>query len=151
MAQILMPNTLWYTGLYKAFDVNEDGHIDFKEMVCGISACCRGPTAERQKCLSPLSNPAAMSPWRQSVCLFDGCHLHVPVCFKVFDLDHDGYLTKNELIGAIEASFTVLEQNENSEVSIFYFIYIALLQGGRNSRNAPQCLAPQAMILNNIA
>ena len=39
-------------GLYKAFDENMDGHIDFKEMVCGLSACCKGPEAERQKCMS---------------------------------------------------------------------------------------------------
>ena len=33
-----------------AFDENRDDHIDFKEMACGISACCRGPMLERQKC-----------------------------------------------------------------------------------------------------
>ena len=38
------------------------------------------------------------------------------VCFKVFDMDQDGYLSKAELIGAIEASFTVLQQNDHSEV-----------------------------------
>ena len=37
-------------GLFEAFDENCDNHIDFKEMACGISACCRGPQAERQKC-----------------------------------------------------------------------------------------------------
>ncbi|XP_067931745.1 ubiquitin carboxyl-terminal hydrolase 32-like isoform X2 [Watersipora subatra] len=72
--------------LYKAFDENQDGHIDFKEMVCGLSACCKGPEVERHK-----------------------------FCFKVFDMDQDGYLSKAELIGAIEASFTVLQQNENAE------------------------------------
>ena len=37
-------------GLFNAFDENEDGHIDFRELACGISKCCRGPNAERQKC-----------------------------------------------------------------------------------------------------
>jgi ubiquitin carboxyl-terminal hydrolase 6/32 len=37
-------------GLFKAFDQNHDLHVDFKEMACGISAACRGPLAERQKC-----------------------------------------------------------------------------------------------------
>ena len=37
-------------GLFLAFDENQDNHIDFKEMACGISACCRGPSTERQKC-----------------------------------------------------------------------------------------------------
>lgn len=38
------------SGLLHAFDENRDNHIDFKEMACGISACCRGPGTERQKC-----------------------------------------------------------------------------------------------------
>ncbi|NXW00579.1 UBP32 hydrolase, partial [Fregetta grallaria] len=37
-------------GLFNAFDENRDNHIDFKEISCGLSACCRGPLAERQKC-----------------------------------------------------------------------------------------------------
>ncbi len=35
---------------FKALDENEDGHIDFKELSCGMSAACRGPEMERQKC-----------------------------------------------------------------------------------------------------
>jgi ubiquitin carboxyl-terminal hydrolase 6/32 len=38
-------------GLFDAFDENRDGHIDFKEMACGISAAARGPLIERQKCM----------------------------------------------------------------------------------------------------
>jgi ubiquitin carboxyl-terminal hydrolase 6/32 len=37
-------------GVFGAFDENRDNHIDFKEMACGISAACRGPLTERQKC-----------------------------------------------------------------------------------------------------
>ena len=40
----------WLQGLFSAFDENCDGHFDFKEMVCGISAACRGPLVERIKC-----------------------------------------------------------------------------------------------------
>lgn len=36
---------------FNAFDENRDGHIDFKEMACGISAACGGPLTERQKCM----------------------------------------------------------------------------------------------------
>lgn len=47
----LKKNFVFYiSGLFKAFDENCDNHIDFKEMACGISACCRGPGMERQKC-----------------------------------------------------------------------------------------------------
>lgn len=41
-----------FPGLFHAFDENRDNHIDFKEISCGLSACCRGPIAERQKCKS---------------------------------------------------------------------------------------------------
>ena len=36
-----------FTGFYEFFDKNKDGHIDFKEMVCGISTFCRGLTSEQ--------------------------------------------------------------------------------------------------------
>ena len=43
--------------LFSAFDENQDGHIDFKELSCGVSAACRGPEMERQKCefLKPVN------------------------------------------------------------------------------------------------
>jgi ubiquitin carboxyl-terminal hydrolase 6/32 len=37
-------------GVILAFDENRDGHVDFKELCCGLSAACRGPTTERLKC-----------------------------------------------------------------------------------------------------
>lgn len=44
-----LPDTI-IQGFFDAFDENRDGHIDFKEMACGISAAARGPLTERQKC-----------------------------------------------------------------------------------------------------
>ncbi|KAL3315691.1 hypothetical protein Ciccas_005671 [Cichlidogyrus casuarinus] len=41
-------------GLFLAFDENNDGLIDFRELVFGISASCRVPTAELPKCRLPL-------------------------------------------------------------------------------------------------
>ncbi|KAK2185909.1 hypothetical protein NP493_217g02044 [Ridgeia piscesae] len=69
-------------GLFEAFDENCDNHIDFKEMACGISACCRGPQTERQK-----------------------------FCFKVFDTDHDGRLSQTELERMLEAMLLVRREN----------------------------------------
>lgn len=37
-------------GVFLAFDENRDGHVDFKELCCGLSAACRGPRTERLKC-----------------------------------------------------------------------------------------------------
>jgi len=50
MKMIQLIKYVLFQGLFAAFDENFDGHIDFKEMACGISACCRGPFTERLKC-----------------------------------------------------------------------------------------------------
>ncbi|XP_008306895.1 ubiquitin carboxyl-terminal hydrolase 32 isoform X3 [Cynoglossus semilaevis] len=69
-------------GLFHAFDENRDNHIDFKEISCGLSACCRGPVAERQK-----------------------------FCFKVFDVDRDGILSRDELHEMVVALLEVWKDN----------------------------------------
>nr|XP_033777792.1 ubiquitin carboxyl-terminal hydrolase 32 isoform X1 [Geotrypetes seraphini] len=69
-------------GLFNAFDENRDNHIDFKEISCGLSACCRGPLAERQK-----------------------------FCFKVFDIDRDGVLSRMELKEMVVALLEVWKDN----------------------------------------
>ncbi|XP_070572719.1 ubiquitin carboxyl-terminal hydrolase 32-like isoform X2 [Ptychodera flava] len=69
-------------GLFYAFDENRDNHIDFKEMACGLSACCRGPVAERQK-----------------------------FCFKIFDKDHDGVLSRKELEDMVSVLLEVKREN----------------------------------------
>uniref|UniRef100_A0A673W5E5 Ubiquitin carboxyl-terminal hydrolase 32 n=1 Tax=Salmo trutta TaxID=8032 RepID=A0A673W5E5_SALTR len=69
-------------GLFHAFDENLDNHIDFKEISCGLSACCRGPVAERQK-----------------------------FCFKVFDVDRDGVLSRDEIHEMVVALLEVWKDN----------------------------------------
>ncbi|XP_042222314.1 ubiquitin carboxyl-terminal hydrolase 32-like isoform X6 [Homarus americanus] len=75
-------------GVFNAFDENRDNHIDFKEMACGISAACRGPQTERQK-----------------------------FCFKIFDRDRDGRLSKDELTAMVQALLLLRdeEQEEGSD------------------------------------
>lgn len=68
-------------GLFQAFDENQDGHLDFKELSCGVSAACRGPDMERQK-----------------------------FCFKIFDRDRDGYLSSLEVKEMVEAMVLISEQ-----------------------------------------
>lgn len=72
--------------LFHAFDENRDNHIDFKEMACGISACCRGPGTERQK-----------------------------FCFKVFDVNHDGKLCERELVQMVQALLRIRQENHPSD------------------------------------
>ncbi|KAJ8312385.1 hypothetical protein KUTeg_009758 [Tegillarca granosa] len=81
-------------GLFMTFDENRDNHIDFKEMACGISACCRGPTMERQK-----------------------------FCFKVFDTNHDGKLSQDELKDMVECLVLVTHENRpkmEMDADVFY-------------------------------
>ncbi|XP_078535930.1 ubiquitin carboxyl-terminal hydrolase 32 isoform X3 [Lissotriton helveticus] len=74
-------------GLFNAFDENRDNHIDFKEISCGLSACCRGPLAERQK-----------------------------FCFKVFDIDRDGILSRDELREMVIALLEVWKDNRTDAI-----------------------------------
>ncbi|NWS96913.1 UBP32 hydrolase, partial [Mionectes macconnelli] len=74
-------------GLFNAFDENRDNHIDFKEISCGLSACCRGPLAERQK-----------------------------FCFKVFDVDRDGVLSRTELRDMVVALLEVWKDNRTDKI-----------------------------------
>ncbi|XP_023612599.1 ubiquitin carboxyl-terminal hydrolase 32 isoform X5 [Myotis lucifugus] len=74
-------------GLFNAFDENRDNHIDFKEISCGLSACCRGPLAERQK-----------------------------FCFKVFDVDRDGVLSRVELRDMVVALLEVWKDNRTDDI-----------------------------------
>ncbi|XP_068124825.1 ubiquitin carboxyl-terminal hydrolase 32 isoform X2 [Hyperolius riggenbachi] len=74
-------------GLFNAFDENRDNHIDFKEISCGLSACCRGPLAERQK-----------------------------FCFKVFDVDRDGVLSRTELEDMVLALLEVWKDNRTDAI-----------------------------------
>ncbi|XP_012868534.1 PREDICTED: ubiquitin carboxyl-terminal hydrolase 32 [Dipodomys ordii] len=73
--------------LFNAFDENRDNHIDFKEISCGLSACCRGPLAERQK-----------------------------FCFKVFDVDRDGVLSRVELRDMVVALLEVWKDNRTDDI-----------------------------------
>ncbi|XP_063258926.1 ubiquitin carboxyl-terminal hydrolase 32 isoform X2 [Prinia subflava] len=74
-------------GLFNAFDENRDNHIDFKEISCGLSACCRGPLAERQK-----------------------------FCFKVFDVDRDGVLSRTEIKDMVVALLEVWKDNRTDKI-----------------------------------
>lgn len=71
-------------GVFLAFDENRDGHIDFKELCCGVSAACRGPSVERMK-----------------------------FCFKVFDTDRDGLLSFAEVHQMIDILLSVAKDTSN--------------------------------------
>ncbi|EDV97503.1 ubiquitin carboxyl-terminal hydrolase 32 isoform X2 [Drosophila grimshawi] len=73
-------------GLFNAFDENRDGHIDFKELCCGVSAACRGPGVERTR-----------------------------FCFKIFDVDRDGVLSHEETLQMINVLLFVAKENRDAQ------------------------------------
>ncbi|XP_017843639.1 ubiquitin carboxyl-terminal hydrolase 32 isoform X1 [Drosophila busckii] len=73
-------------GLFNAFDENRDGHIDFKELCCGVSAACRGPGVERTR-----------------------------FCFKIFDVDRDGVLSHEETLQMINVLLFVAKENRDTQ------------------------------------
>uniref|UniRef100_A0A8C9ENP9 ubiquitinyl hydrolase 1 n=1 Tax=Pavo cristatus TaxID=9049 RepID=A0A8C9ENP9_PAVCR len=85
-------------GLFNAFDENRDNHIDFKEISCGLSACCRGPLAERQK-----------------------------FCFKVFDIDRDGVLSRTELKEMVVALLEVWKDNRTDRIPVSYMLGVIFM------------------------
>lgn len=85
-----LPNAA-VNGVFLAFDENRDGHVDFKELCCGLSAACRGPRTERLK-----------------------------FCFKIFDVDRDSMLNKRELVDMVSVLTLVaneLLKHQNSRAS----------------------------------
>lgn len=71
------------------FDQNKDNHVDFKEMVCGISLCCRGLTSERLR-----------------------------ACFEMFDANNDGLLCDEETKNMVDLLLVIYKQyDENSAVN----------------------------------
>lgn len=88
-------------GLFSAFDENCDGHLDFKEIVCGISAACRGPLVERIKCMLLLIKNTL------SIKIYIFLSL---VCFKIFDFDRDGVFSHLEVTQLIESLKQLAEE-----------------------------------------
>ncbi|KAF4012049.1 hypothetical protein G4228_004148 [Cervus hanglu yarkandensis] len=93
-------------GLFNAFDENRDNHIDFKEISCGLSACCRGPLAERQK-----------------------------FCFKVFDVDRDGVLSRVELRNMVVALLEVWKDNRTDDIPELHMDLCDIVEGILNAHD----------------
>lgn len=55
-------------------------------MACGISAACRGPQTERQK-----------------------------FCFKIFDRDRDGKLSREELVAMVQALLLLKDEEQDAD------------------------------------
>ncbi|KAH8405303.1 hypothetical protein KR222_004086 [Zaprionus bogoriensis] len=93
-------------GLFNAFDENRDGHIDFKELCCGVSAACRGPGVERTRC-KYLERILSL--------IFIDFRFGPTVCFKIFDVDRDGVLSHEETLQMINVLLFVAKENRDTQ------------------------------------
>lgn len=65
--------------LFQIFDAGHDAHVDFKELICGLSVLCRGSIEDRLK-----------------------------MCFQLFDRNMDGFVDRDELRAMLTSMYALL-------------------------------------------
>ena len=77
--------------IFSTFEVNRDGLVEFRHFISTLSVTSRGSVEEKLQCKTiPLYN-------------FNIILSHYLGCFKLYDRDNDGYITKEEMIAVIDA------------------------------------------------
>ncbi|XP_062583072.1 neurocalcin homolog [Saccostrea cucullata] len=74
--------------VFRAFDENRDGTLDFREFMCALSVGSRGTVENRAK-----------------------------MAFKIYDLDRDGFITENEMTEILKAMNKMTNSNKTMDLS----------------------------------
>jgi Ca2+-binding EF-hand superfamily protein len=84
--------------VFKVFDENKNGTIDFKEFICALSVTSRGRLDEKLKCEQHPLNILAKS------------YLLSPGAFQLYDIDGDGFITYDEMLQIVQSIYKMTGQ-----------------------------------------
>uniref|UniRef100_A0A674HIZ0 Neuronal calcium sensor 1 n=1 Tax=Taeniopygia guttata TaxID=59729 RepID=A0A674HIZ0_TAEGU len=105
--------TKFATFVFNVFDENKDGRIEFSEFIQALSVTSRGTLDEKLRCKCSPWDAGGLSPTR--VCVQGRDHSPSPLgllclagAFKLYDLDNDGYITRNEMLDIVDAIYQMV-------------------------------------------
>ena len=101
--------------VFRAFDEDMDGYISMKDWCSGLSTFLRGSLEEKTKCKLSVSNVELTG-------LSD--------TFKVFDLNGDGYISREEMFQLLKNCLVRQPAEEDPEEgqseTEFYFFFVSI-------------------------